>query len=343
MLHLFDAHDFSGVVCDESSILKSFDGMRRNLITEFLRTIPYRLLCTATAAPNDYIELGTSSEALGYLGHMDMLNRFFKNGQNNSSLGRNHRAKAEWYFKPYAEQSFWRWVCSWARACRKPSDMGFSDDRFLLPPLRVSNTVVAPSSPREGLLFDLQAVNFHEIREVRRRTITERCEAAAAKVIDTNRPAIVWCHLNDEGDLLSKLIPDAQQVSGSDSDNAKEEKLTAFKTGETRVLVTKPKIGAWGLNWEHCAHVVYFPSYSYEQYYQAIRRCWRFGQTQPVNVDMICTDGDTRVLEVIQHKSDAADKMFSDLVAHMNDELDIKTDHTYELQMEVPQWLSTHK
>lgn len=339
-LHHFDPADFAGVVCDESSILKSFDGTRRNLVTEFLRKMPYRLLSTATAAPNDYVELGTSSEALGDLGHVDMLNRFFKNDQNNSSTGRGFKgARNEWRFKPHAEQAFWRWVCSWARAVRKPSDLGFADARFILPLLRERETVVTARVPREGLLFDLPAIGFHEEREVTRRTINERCEAAAEKVAGTGRPAVVWCHLNAEGDLLARLIPDSVQVSGDDSDERKEEAFAAFKAGQTRVLVTKPKIGAWGLNWEHCAHVVYFPSHSYEQYYQAVRRCWRFGQTRPVLVDIVRTDGDANVLANLQRKALAADKMFSDLVAHMNDAMTLDRGRSYDGQVEVPSWL----
>ena len=341
MLHLFESGDFGGVVCDESSILKSYDGIRRQTITEFLRTVPYRLLTTATAAPNDYVELGTSSEALGELGHVDMLNRFFRNDQNNSSQGRGFMGQRnEWRFKHHAEQPFWRWVCSWARAVRRPSDLGFDDTRFVLPALSERETVVTARMPRPGLLFDLPAVGFHEEREVTRRTIEERCEAVAAKVADTGRPAVVWCHLNAEGDLLARLIPDAVQVSGADSDEAKEERFGAFKAGQTRVLVTKPKIGAWGLNWEHCSHLTYFPSHSYEQYYQAVRRCWRFGQTRPVLVDLVRTDGDVNVLANLQRKAVAADKMFSDLVAHMNDALTLERGQDYKAEVEIPGWLS---
>lgn len=339
-LHHFSAADFAGVVCDESSCLKAFDGQRRALVTEFLRTVPYRLLDTATAAPNDYIELGTSSEALGELGHIDMLNRFFKNDKNNSSMGRGfHGAANEWRFKPHAEQPFWRWVCSWARAVRKPSDIGFADERFILPPLKERETVVRARVPRSGYLFDLPAIGFHEEREVTHRTIQERCEASTAKVAGTGQPAVIWCHLNDEGDLLAKMIPDATQVSGRDSDESKEEKFAAFKSGQCRVLIIKPVIGAWGLNWEHCAHIVYFPSHSYERYYQAVRRCWRFGQTRPVIVDIVRTDGDSAVLANLQRKAKAADKMFSDLVTHMNESMGIDNRRAYEIRVEVPSWL----
>jgi hypothetical protein len=339
-LHLFDPTDFAGVVCDESSILKAFDGVRRALVTEFLRRTAYRLLCTATAAPNDYVELGTSSEALGDLGHVDMLNRFFKNDLNNSSTGRGYLgARNEWRLKPHAAQPFWRWVCSWARAIRTPADLGYDDARFVLPALVERETVVTARTPRPGQLFDLAAVGFQEEREVTRRTIRERCDAAAATVADTGASAVVWCHLNAEGDLLERLIPGAVQVSGADADDIKEERFAAFASGQARVLVCKPKIGAWGLNWQHCAHVVYFPSHSYESYYQAVRRCWRFGQTRPVVVDLVRTDGDAAVLANLQRKAAQADRMFTDLVAHMTDARAVDRERGYAARVEVPRWL----
>ena len=337
-LHHYDPADFAGVVCDESSILKSFDGTRRLAITQFMRKVPHRLLCTATAAPNDYTEMGTSSEALGYLGHMDMLSRFFKNDANNSAQGRKYGQVIKWRFKGHAEDPFWRWVASWARAMRKPSDAGFADAAFVLPGLKERQHVVEARSLPDGALFALPAVSLREQRAERRRTMTERCEKLAA-LVDTKQPALVWCHLNDEGDLLEQLIPDAVQVSGADSDEAKEEKFLAFGQGEVRVLVTKPKIGAWGLNFQHCAHVAMFPSHSYEQYYQGIRRCWRFGQTRPVVVDIVTTEGETRVLANLQRKAAQADRMFTHLVAAMRQALAVaRGDYGTEPE-QVPAWL----
>lgn len=344
-LHYLDPNDFAGAVCDESSILKSFDGTRRGQITDFMRKMPYRLLCTATAAPNDYIELGTSSEALGELGHMDMLQRFFKNDQNTIKpmtyrhQGANFDDRAKWRFKGHAEQPFWRWVCSWARAIRKPSDFGFSDGAFILPPLTERDHMVEARTLAPGMLFPLPAVGLKEQREERRRTIEERCDMAAQLVNHTGQPALVWCHLNDEGDLLESLMPDCVQVSGDDSDDAKEEKFIAFAQGKTRVLVTKPKIGAWGLNFQHCAHVTFFPSHSFEQYYQGVRRCWRFGQKRPVTVDVITTEGEQEVMKNLQRKSKAADKMFVDLVANMNNEMAIARSNEFTQTEKVPAWL----
>lgn len=346
-LHLFNWQDFDGVVCDESSILKSFDGTRRKEITEFMRRIPYRLLCTATAAPNDYIELGTSSEALGHLGYMDMLMRFFKNDQNTirpmtyRNKGQNFAQldeRSRWRFKGHAEVPFWRYVCSWARACRKPSDLGFDDSRFTLRPLTERSHLVTAARLGDGMLFSLPAVGLTEQRDERRRTIQERCEKAAELSIQHDA-SVVWCHLNDEGDLLEKLVPDCVQVSGADSEEEKEEKLVAFSTGQIPRLVTKAKIAGWGLNWQHCRHTVSFPSHSFESYYQSLRRFWRFGQQREVISDVVTTEGEKSVLENLQRKSLQADRMFDALVGQMQNALAIDRSVKYETTEEVPAWL----
>jgi len=340
-LHLFDREAFGGVVCDESSAIKSFDGVRRALVTDFMRKMPYRLLCTATAAPNDYVELGTSSEALGYLGHMDMLSRFFTNKERTSkSIGGRWRAQGhdQWRFKGHAEDAFWRWVVSWARAIRRPSDLGFDDGEFVLPALKVREHIIAARTAREDTLFDLPAQGLQEERQESRRTIAERCEQAA-ELIGRARSAVAWCQLNDEGDLLTELIDGAVQLSGSDSVERKEEVLGAFGAGQIRVLVTKPIIGAWGLNWQHCNRMAFFPSHSYEQYYQAVRRSWRFGQKRAVTVDIVTTEGGANALKNLQRKAKQADRMFETLVAHMNEALDIDHAENYDTEPEVPAWL----
>jgi hypothetical protein len=337
-LHHFDAADFGGVVCDESSILKSFNGARRKEITDFMRKVPYRLLATATAAPNDYIELGTSSEALGYLGYQDMLSRFFKNDQNNSTGRGMYGQRVTWRFKGHAEIPFWRWVCSWARAVRRPSDLGFDDTRFVLPPLREKQHIVESDVIAEGMLFAAPAADLREQREERRRTIDERCEKVA-ELVAHDRPALVWCHLNDEGKRLSKMIPNAVEVAGSDRDEDKETRFLRFADGDIRVLITKPKIGAWGLNFQHCNHVTFFPSHSFEQYYQGVRRCWRFGQTRPVHVDIVSTEGEAKVLENLQRKAAAADRMFSNLVAEMNNAISLQLHTGFSQPLDLPSWL----
>jgi hypothetical protein len=338
-LEHFSPADFAGVVCDESSILKSFDGSRRNEITSFMRKVPYRLLATATAAPNDFIELGTSSEALGYMGHMDMLSRFFKNDQNNLTSRRMYGEAPKWRFKGHAEQPFWRWVTSWARACRKPSDLGFDDGRFILPPLREADHLIEAATVPEGMLFAMPATDLREQRAEKKRTVRERCEQVAAMVSDTGQPALIWCHLNEEGNLLEQIIPGAIQVSGSDRDDVKERRLIDFAEGGARVLITKPKIGAWGLNFQHCNHITYFPSHSFEQYYQSVRRCWRFGQKRPVTVDIVLTEGERRIMENLARKRQQAEQMFSNLVAEMNHSLSIERKQYNTNPIEVPSWL----
>jgi len=341
-LQYFNPNDFIGVVCDESSILKNFSGARKKQITNFMKKIPYRLLCTATAAPNDYTELGTSSEALSVMGYMDMLNMFFKNTQSNCALKTQYRQRGEqapqWMFKMHAENHFWKWVGSWAKAIRKPSDIDFSNDGFILPELIEKEMVIKCSRPLNGKMFVEPALSLQEQREERRATLTERCEAAAEK-LNGNSVAVAWCHLNDEGDLLEKLIPDAKQVSGSMSDDKKETVLTDFSNGNVRVLVIKPKIGAFGLNWQHCSHMTFFPSHSYEQYYQGVRRCWRFGQKRPVTVDVITTEGELRVLKNLQRKATQADEMFTKLTKFMNDSVSINTNVAFNKKQEVPAWL----
>jgi hypothetical protein len=337
-LHYFNPADFAGVVADESSILKNFSGATKAAVTEFMREQPYRLLCTATPSPNDYIELGTSSEAIGELGFMAMIARFFKKPIRTWTRREEFQPGA-YTFRGHAERDFWRWVCSWAKATRRPSDMGFDDNGFVLPALNMVEHVVKSRTLPDGWLFDVPAVGLHEQRQERRRTITERCEKAAALVADTGKPAVCWCHLNDEGDLLEKLIPDAVQIAGKDDDDRKEEIFRAFSAGEIRVLVTKPTIAGFGVNWQHCAHQTFFPSHSFEQWYQAIRRSWRFGQKLPVTVDVIATEGEKNVLANMKRKQDAAEVMIDNLVRMMNNELKVKVP-TYGTEKEVrPSWL----
>lgn len=341
-LHLFDPSEYEAVICDESSILKNFDGRTRQAVTEFMRKAPYRLLCTATASPNDFVELGSSAEALGELGRMDMLARFFKNDSKTLHLhGTKHGefTRDRWRFKPHAEREFWRWVCSWARACRKPSDLGFDDGAFVLPPLVTREHVVKTATPPPGELFARPAETLPEQREEARRTLAERCDAVVALTAGTGRPAVAWCHLNAESDRLAASIPGAVQVCGADADEAKEEKFLAFAAGQIRVLVTKPTIGGFGLNWQHCAHQTFFPSHSFEQFYQCVRRSWRFGQRNPVTVDVVATEGEAGVLANLKRKSDQADRMFGQLVSLMNRHTRIARTAYGETQEEIPSWL----
>jgi len=340
-LHNFDSKDFIGAVCDESSILKNFDGARKQQITIFMRKMKYRFLYTATAAPNDYIELGTSSEALGYLGHMDMLNKFFRNDQNNSATKRMHGKVAKWRFKGHSQDHFWKWVSGWAKACRMPSDLGFNDNGFVLKGKEEVEHIIKASRPLNGKLFQSPAIGLSEEREERKATITERCEKVA-ELVDTKEPAIVWCQYNDEGDILEKMIPDALQVAGRHSNNVKEDRLLGFANNEFRVLVTKPKIGAWGLNYQHCNHMTSFPSHSFEQYYQSVRRIYRFGQKRKVIIDVISTEGELNVLNNLQKKQAQAEKMYERLVYFMNESLIINNIKDFNKTEEIPTWLKNN-
>jgi len=330
-LHYFRPDDFSGVVCDESSILKNFNGLTRRSITEFMAFIEYRLLCTATAAPNDYVELGTSSEALGVMERKHMLSRFFTHDSGKTSA---------WRLKGHARSRiFWQWMCSWARAIRKPSDLGFEDGGFVLPELiRNMHVVDSPDSNPE-YLFSMPAIGLAEQRAERRLTLRARCEKAAELASLGEDPVVCWCSLNEEGGLLESLIDGAVQVSGSDRDDVKEEKFRAFESGEARVLVTKPSIAGFGLNWQHCSRQTFFPSHSFEQWYQAIRRSWRFGQKKPVRVDVVTSEGEQRVMASLDRKSRQSDAMFAELVGQMKSNFsDFKKQEKQEKEI-IPSWL----
>ncbi len=337
-LHMFNPDDYVGVVCDESSILKNFDGSRKKEITNFMRKMKYRLLASATPAPNDFTELGTSSECLGYMGYIDMLNKYFKNTLNNSARGRMQGEVIKWKLKGHAEEPFWDWVSGWAIAVRKPSDIGFDDDGFILPELTTSEYVVEHKVKQEGHLFALPAIGLQEQRKERRITIDERCNKVSEIVNNKTGSSIAWCHMNDEGDLLEKLIDDCVQISGKDSDTKKEEKFLKFINGDAKVLVTKPKIGAWGLNFQHCNHMTFFPSHSFEQYYQAVRRCWRFGQEKPVHVDIVTSEGEKGVLNNLQRKEQDAVNMFKSLTGKILSSSESKKLTTFETKMELPTW-----
>lgn len=336
-LHKFSTADFVGCVSDESSAIKDFKSATKDAVVEFMRTLPYRLLCTATAAPNDYWELGTSSEALGYLGFRDMITTFFKIENQKDHLG---WGRTKYRFRGHAEKPFWSWVCSWAKSLRNPSDIGYSDMGFDLPPLREHEHTVTADKIRDGFLFTLPARNLQEQRQERRNSISERVAMAAEIVSKHAGPTVSWCELNEEGDALTKEIPGSMQVKGSMPDEQKEEILQAFTEGQVTRLVTKPKIGCWGLNWQHCSLTTMFPSHSYEQYYQAIRRFWRFKQESAVDVHLIISSGEEGVLKNIQRKSRQADRMFALIRDHMNDPRAILKVDAFPEREVIPQWVS---
>lgn len=363
-LHNFDPSDFVGFVCDESSILKNVTGATQKAITRFTLKTPFRLLCTATAAPNDFVELGTSSEALGELSNSDMLRRFFRQlddkGQKKETKQQleaekliaqdsNYYGKlafrvaqtiGQWRLKNHAVDDFWRWVASWARACKMPSDLGFDDRQFILPELIENEHVITPDTPPDGYLFNIPQRGLQAEREERKRCLNKRCEYVA-DLVDHDRPAVVWCQANPEADLLEKIIPAARQVAGRTPDDQKIKTYEDFASGALRVLVIKPKIGAWGLNWQHCNHVVTFASHSYEQYYQSVRRCYRFGQTRPVTVDIVATEGEEFVLGNLKRKANQASGMFEKLVEEMARAVRVERENIYTKKAKVPAWLKT--
>ena len=315
-LHYFNSEDFECVLLDESSILKNFNGQIKTQITSFIKKVKYRFLTTATPSPNDFIELGTSSEALGYMGYMDMLGKFFKNNQN--SVDSNNRNIGEkFYLKPHAEDAFFQWVNSWSLMVKKPSDIGFSDERYDLPPL-ITNTHIIKNENHlaMGSLIPIIAKSMSEIKTEQRLTEEDRCKKAIELAKD--KVSVYWCNTNKESGILKSSDKEAVEIIGSQSIEQKEEILKAFADGEIIRLITKAKMTGMGLNWQHCNHSVFFPTWSYEQYYQAIRRFWRFGQTEEVNIDIVISEGMTRVMEALQQKTDKAITLYENLVSNVN-------------------------
>lgn len=318
-LHLFNPDDFECVMLDESSILKNFQGSTRDSIVAFIKKVKYRFLSTATPSPNDFIELGNSSEALGYMGYMDMLTKFFKSNQ--SSVDSNNRNIGEkFYLKPHAERDFFAWVNQWSIMVKRPSDLGFSDDRYILPELITNSHVVHNKETwcinGQNSLFAMPAKTMSEVRVEQKQTTQERCEKAAE--LARGKTSVYWCNTNDESAALKNLDSGATEILGSMSIEKKEDILIAFAKGEIDRLITKASMTSMGLNWQHCNHTVYFPTWSYEQYYQAIRRFWRFGQSRDVTVDLVISDGQERVIEALQQKTEKAIQLYENLVKNAN-------------------------
>jgi len=318
-LHYFNESDFEGVILDESSILKNFDGKIKQDVTNFVKKIPYRFLSTATPSPNDFIELGTSSEALGYMGYMDMLGKFFKNNQN--SVDSNNRNIGEkFYLKPHAEKDFFAWVNQWSIMAKMPSDLGFSNERYNLPELIVNRHIVKNQSlidvSGQIQMFTPMAKSMTEVRHEQKQTEEKRCEKAIE--LAQGKTSVYWCNTNNESSILKHSDKNAVEIIGSQSIDKKEEILLAFANGEIERLITKAKMTSMGLNWQHCNHSVFFPTWSYEQYYQAIRRFWRFGQKNNVIIDMVISDGQTRVLEALEQKTQKAIQLHKNLTENVN-------------------------
>ncbi len=339
-LHHFDPSDFECVMLDESSILKNFQGKIKDQIISFIKKVPYRFLSTATPSPNDFIELGNSSEALGYLGYMDMLGKFFKNNQNSVDSS-NRNIGEKFYLKPHAERDFFAWVNQWSIMVKKPSDLGFSDDRYKLPELIVNTHIEKNKNPLsdgdQGSLFTMPAVSMSEVREEQKATIQERCEKAVDLAKD--KTSVYWCNLNDESSILSSLDSDAVEIIGGMSLDKKEDILLSFARGDIKRLITKAKMTSMGLNWQHCNHTTVFPTWSYEQYYQLIRRFWRFGQKLDVTCDIVISDGQTRVIEALKQKTEKARKLYENLVMNTNRDFSIHS-REFNKTVNLPEFLT---
>lgn len=337
-LEHFDSNDFDCVLLDESSILKNFDGAIKQQVTTFLKKVQYRYLFTATPSPNDFIELGTSSEALGYLGYTDMLTRFFTNNEDTISP---MNIGTEWILKGHARENFFKWVSGWSISMRKPSDLGFDDSKHILPELitnyhKVNNKKQLVINGQIQL-FNQIAKSLPEIKVEQKQTIEERCELAV-DLADEHYTSVYWCNLNAEGDLLQQMDKSAYQIKGSMDLDKKEELLLGFFNGQINKLITKPKMTAFGLNWQHCNHTVYFPTFSYEQYYQSIRRFWRFGQKRNVIVDLVYSDGQKRVLDSLLAKTEKANELFHKLNYNVNKKYEI-ANKQFDKQIILPSFI----
>ena len=337
-LDKFNYSDFDCVMLDESSILKNFKGAIKNQVTTFLKKVKYRYLFTATPSPNDFVELGTSSEALGYMGYTDMLTKFFTNNEDTISP---MNIGTQWILKGHAKNDFFKWVSSWSISMRKPSDLGFSDKLYILPELQrmyhpvdnINNLVVNG----QIMMFNNIAKTLPEILAEQRSTVKERCEKAI-ELSSKHDTSVYWCNRNDESSLLNSLDKDAYEIKGSMNLDKKEELLLAFSKGEIKKLITKPRITAFGLNWQHCNHTVFFPTFSYEQYYQAIRRFWRFGQLRPVTVDLVYSDGQKRVLDGLLAKAEKANELFSKLNTNLHSNFENKV-NGFDKEITLPKFL----
>ncbi len=337
-LHYFNKEEFQGVILDESSILKNFDGKIKNQVTSFVKKIPFRFLSTATPSPNDFIELGTSSEALGYMGYMDMLATFFKNNQNDTG-GRNNIGN-KFYLKPHAEKDFFSWVNQWALMVKMPSDLGFKDTRYVLPKLITNNHTVKNQSlidvNGQIQMFTPIARTMTEVRHEQKETELIRCKKAVE--LAKGKTSVYWCNTNNESQILKSLDPDAVEIIGSQSIEKKEQILMDFANGKIKRLITKAKITGMGLNWQHCNHCVFFPTWSYEQYYQAIRRFWRFGQKNDVTIDLVISDGQSRVIETLQQKTKKSIELYKNLVKSVNNDYSQKTKQ-FNKKVQLPKFI----
>lgn len=340
-LENFDCNEFMGIVLDESSILKSFTGKYRQLIVDNFKYTPYKLACSATPAPNDYMELGSHSEFLNQMSRTEMLSMFFYHDGGDTS---------KWRLKGHAEERFWEWVSSWAAIVKSPKDLGYDGSKHKLPILNEKQITVESGVIPDGMLFALPSNTLAERRAARKDSLESRCQMACDLVTkEPNKQWLIWCDLNDEADLLKKMVPNSINVQGSDKPEIKAKNLLDFGEGKINCLITKPKIASFGLNWQNCHNMIFVGlSDSYESYYQAVRRCYRFGQKEQVNVYIITSELEQNVLKNIKRKQKDFEKMQNSMVEftkkYVRDNLEVsfkELDKSYQpkVEMKVPEWV----
>lgn len=336
-LHKFNPDQFQGIVLDESSILKGMDGRRRKEITEFGSSIPYRLSCTATPSPNDFMELGTQAEFLGIMSQVEMLAMFFIHDGGDV---------AKWRLKGHGQAKFFEWLATWSVVIRSPSDLGFDGSRHSLPPLRYHSHVI--ETEPEDALFVEPAQGLQERNKARKQSVDDRVAKAAELANSMDGQVLIWCNLNEESEKLAASIADAVEVKGADKPEHKRDSLMGFAHGDVRVLVSKPKIAGFGMNWQNCNQMIFVGlSDSWESYYQAIRRCWRFGQKKEVHVHVVSADTEGAVVENIQRKDKQNKELGEAMVKHMKTMMEKeifsaaieKTDYNANVKMELPEWV----
>jgi DNA modification methylase len=308
-LHKIDFKNIGGIILDESSILKSYSGKFRNEIIEKTKHIPYKLCCTATPAPNDYMELGNHAEFLGIMKRVEMLSMFFIHDSGHTQ---------KWRLKGHAENEFWKWMSTWAVVLRKPSDLGYDDKKFILPEIHYHEHIIKSNRKPTDTLFIMEAKTLQDRQKARRETIEDRVKYVSNNIIDKKNQWSIWCNLNNESSELKNNIKDSIEVKGSDKDEYKENAMLDFSTGKNRIIISKPRISGFGMNWQNCHNTVFVGlSDSYEQFYQAVRRHWRFGQKKEVHVHIVITEEEGQVLQNIQRKEKDAEKMYNNMVEHM--------------------------
>lgn len=340
-LHHFDSETWAGVVLDESSILKGMMGKVREQITEFFSETPYRLSCTATPSPNDFMEIGTQSEFLGIMSQLEMLAMFFIHDTAGTTT--------DWRLKGHGKYKFWEWLSTWCVFMRYPSDIGFDSECYELPPVEMHSYEII-TKPTGGQLFAEPAQSLQERNEARRETVEDRCKKAADVVNALSEPCVVWCNLNSESELLTKLIDGAVEVTGSDKPEHKSKAMLDFADGKIKCLVTKPKIAGFGMNWQSTHHCVFVGlSDSWESYYQAIRRQWRFGQKETVHCHVISADVEGAVVDNIRRKDEQHKELSIAMMEQMRDFMKKEvlgasvevTDYEANQEIQIPIWLVT--